>query len=72
MAAHVDPPHATEPVGAALLPIFALATVIATIVIAAVVAYPSTAALIGALATVIGFAAGLVALLGRLIGPDEH
>jgi hypothetical protein len=31
-----------------------------------------TIALIVALGSVIGFAAGLVALLSRLIGPDQH
>lgn len=56
----------------ALLPIFALAVVVATVAISAVVAAPTTFTLILALFTVIGFAAGLVALLGRLIGPDQH
>ena len=56
----------------ALLPIFALAVVVATVAISAVVAAPTTFTLILALSTVIGFAAGLVALLGRLIGPDQH
>ena len=58
--------------GPALLPIFALATVIATIAIAAVVAYPSTFAAAAALATVIAFGCGIAVLLGRVIGPDEH
>ncbi len=35
-------------------------------------AAPSVIALILALATVIGFAAGIAVLLGRLIGPEEH
>jgi hypothetical protein len=56
----------------ALLPIFALAVVVATVAISAVVAAPSTFTLILALLTVIGFAAGLVVLLGRLIGPEQH
>jgi hypothetical protein len=56
----------------ALLPIFALAVVIATVAISAVVAAPGTFTLILALSTVIGFAAGLVALLSRLIGPEQH
>jgi hypothetical protein len=64
---HPEPEPAAD---AALLPTFALATVVATIVIAAAVAYPSTVATIVALATVIVFAGGLVALLGRVIGPD--
>ena len=73
MAAHATDHHTSEPTaGAALLPIFALATVIATIVIAVVVAYPSTLAMVIALGTVIVFASGLVAVLGRLIGPDEY
>jgi hypothetical protein len=56
----------------ALLPIFALAVVIATVAISAVVAAPGTFTLILALTTVIGFAGGLVVLLGRLIGPEQH
>jgi hypothetical protein len=72
MAAHADH-HEPEPTaGAALLPIFAIAVVIATIAICFVVAAPSTVALIIALGSVIGFGAGIVALLSRLIGPDEH
>lgn len=58
--------------GSALLPVFALATVIATIAIAAVVAYPTTFAAVAALTIVIGFGCAIVALLGRIIGPDEH
>jgi hypothetical protein len=73
MAAHATDHHSAEATsGAALLPIFALATVIATIVIAFVVAYPSAIAAIIALATVVGFASGLVALLSRVIGPGAH
>jgi hypothetical protein len=72
MAAHADH-HAPEPTsGAALLPIFAIAVVIATVAICFVVAAPSTVAMIVALSTVIGFASGIVALLSRVIGPDEH
>jgi hypothetical protein len=56
----------------ALLPIFALAVVVATVAISAVVASPTTFTLVLALSTVIGFAAGLVALLSRLIGPEQH
>ena len=73
MVAHATDHHPPQPTsGAALLPIFALATVIATIVIAFVVAYPSTVAAVLALATVVGFASGLVALLSRVIGPGAH
>lgn len=72
MAAHVDPQAHEPTTGAALLPIFALAVVVATIAICAVVAAPSTAALVIALGTVIGFGAGIVALLSHLIGPDER
>ena len=72
MAAHADE-HTSEPTtGAGLLPVFALAVVVATIAICAVVAAPSTVTLVVALAAVIGFGAGIVALLGRLIGPEEH
>jgi hypothetical protein len=73
MAAHAE--HETTPEssgGAALLPIFAIATVLATVAICFVVAAPSVIALILALTTVIGFAGGIAVLLGRLIGPDEH
>ena len=72
MAAHVDHHEPEHTAGAALLPIFAIAVVVATIAISVVVAAPSTVALIVALSSVIGFAAGIVALLNRLIGPDEH
>jgi hypothetical protein len=72
MAVHADH-HTPEPTsGAALLPIFAIAVVIATVAICFVVAAPSTVAMIVALSTVIGFASGIVALLSRVIGPDEH
>jgi hypothetical protein len=56
----------------ALLPLFALAVVIATVAISAVVAAPTTFTLVLALSTVIGFAAAIVILLGRLIGPEQH
>jgi hypothetical protein len=72
MAAHTED-HIPEPSsGAALLPVFAIAVVIATVAICLVVAVPSTVAMIVALATVIGFGAGIVALLSRLIGPEDH
>ena len=52
-----------------LLPIFGGATIIATIAICLVLALPSTATVvIVALATVIGFATALVAVLSHLIG----
>ena len=71
MAAHApEKPESTA--GSGVLAIFALAVVVATVAICAVVAAPSTITMIIALSTVIGFAAGLVALLGRLIGPEEH
>ena len=61
-----------SPVGTLLMPIFGLATIIGIVVICLMLAYPSTATAIAALATVIGFAAGLTALMGRLIGPEDH
>ena len=70
MTAHTE--HREPTRGAGLLPIFALATVIATIAICFVVAAPSTIALVVALGVVIGFAAGIVALLNRLIGPEDY
>jgi len=70
MAAHTEP--TTEPSsGAGLLPIFAIAVIVATVAICVVVASPSVVALVVALASVIGFGAGIVALLGRLIGPED-
>ena len=73
MAAHAEPETTPEPTaGAALLPVFAIATVIAIVAICFAIAVPSMAATVVALATVIGFAAGIVVLLSRLIGPDEH
>ena len=71
MAAHAEDHTPESTAGAGLLPIFALAVVVATVVIAFVVVAPSTVAMIVALATVIGFGAGIVALLSRLIGPEE-
>ena len=73
MAAHApEQPMHEQDRGAGLLPLFALAVVVATVAICAVVAAPSMVTVIVALATVIGFAAGLAALLGRLIGPEQH
>jgi hypothetical protein len=73
MAAHASEPQTPESsTGAGLLPIFALAVVVAMVAISVVVVEPSTVTMIIALATVIGFAVGLVALLGRLIGPEDH
>jgi hypothetical protein len=72
--AHIDEDHESPDVstGVALLPLFAFAVVVATIAICVVIAVPSVIALIVALGTVIAFAAGIVALLGRLIGRDDH
>ena len=61
-----------NPVGTLLMPIFGLATIIGIVVICLMLAYPSTVTAVAALATVIGFAAALTALLGRLIGPEDH
>jgi hypothetical protein len=72
MAAHVEHETPESSPGAGLMPIFAIAVIVATAAICLVIAAPSTVALVVALGTVIGFAGGLVALLGRLIGPDEH
>jgi hypothetical protein len=72
MTTHTDYPTPEPTAGAALLPIFAIAVVVATIAICFVVAVPSTVTLIVALASVIGFGAGIVALLSRLIGPEDH
>jgi len=60
------------PSGTLLMPIFGLATIIGIVVICLMLAFPSTLTLIAALATVIAFASGLVTLLGRLIGPEDH
>jgi hypothetical protein len=61
-----------NPVGNLLMPIFGVATIIGIVVICLMIAYPSTVTAIAALATVIGFAAAITALLGRLIGPEDH
>jgi hypothetical protein len=61
-----------RPVGALLMPIFGIATIIGIVVICVMIAYPSTVTAIAALATVIGFAAALTAVVGRLIGPEGH
>ena len=72
MAAHTDPTPDPSSTGAALLPIFAIAVIVATIAICFVIAAPSTAALIVALVSVIAFGAGITALMSRLIGPEDH
>ena len=72
MAAHTEPHTVEPPAGAGLLPIFSIAVVVATAVIALVIALPTTVTMVVALSTVIVFAAGLVVLLGRLIGPEER
>jgi hypothetical protein len=72
MAAHVDEYTSEPATGAGLLPIFAIAVVAATVAICAVVAVPGTITLIVAMAAVIGFGTGIVALLSRLIGPEDH
>jgi hypothetical protein len=64
--------HQDTPVGTMLMPIFGLATIIGIVVISLMIAYPSTVTAIAALATVIGFAAALTAVVGRLIGPEGH
>jgi hypothetical protein len=61
-----------NPIGTLLMPIFGIATIIGIVVICLMLAYPSTVTAVAALATVIGFAAALVAVLGRLIGPEDH
>lgn len=61
-----------SPIGTLLMPIFGVATIIGIVVICLMLAYPSTVTAIAALATVIGFAGALTALLGRLIGPEDH
>jgi hypothetical protein len=71
MAAHTEQQAPGPTTGAALLPIFAIAVIVATIAICFVIAAPSTAAVIVALASVIGFGAGIVALLSRLIGTED-
>jgi hypothetical protein len=58
------------PTGTVLMPIFGVATIIGIVVICLMIAYPSTVTAIAALGTVIGFAAGLTAIVGRLIGPE--
>lgn len=72
MAAHTDPRAPEATAGAALLPVFAIAVVVATVAICVVVAAPSTVAVLVALGAVIGFGAGIVALLSRLIGPEDY
>jgi hypothetical protein len=60
------------PAGTFLMPIFGLATIFGIVVISLMIAFPSTVTAIAALATVIGFAAGLTLVVGRLIGPEGH
>jgi len=73
MSAHATPDdELREPAGAVLLPMFTIALVVAVVVIALVIAYPSLVALVAAMTTVVGFTAGIVLVLSHLIGPDEH
>jgi hypothetical protein len=72
MAAPIDHPTHEPATGAALLPIFAIATIVAIVAICVAIAAPSMVATFVALFTVIGFAAGIVVLLSRLIGPEDH
>jgi hypothetical protein len=58
------------PTGTVLMPIFGLTTIIGIVVISLMIAYPSSVTAIAALATVIGFAAALTAVVGRLIGTE--
>jgi hypothetical protein len=66
----MNPPE--NPVGTLLMPIFGIATIVGIVAICLMLAYPSTVTAIAALATVIGFAAAITVLLGRLIGPEDH
>jgi len=74
MAAHapVAEDRPEPAVGAILLPLFAVALIVAVVVISLVIALPGMVTLIAAMATVIGFTAGIVVILGRLIGPEDH
>ena len=72
MAAYTEPQTTPTSAGAGLLPLFAAAVVVATVVIAIVVVVPTMVTVIVALATVIAFAAGFVALLSRLMGPEDY
>jgi hypothetical protein len=66
----MNPPEPAA--GTLLMPIFGFATIIGIVAICLMLAYPSIVTAIAALATVIAFAGGLTALLGRLIGPEDH
>ncbi len=68
---HLDP-TGEGPSGGALLPIFTAAFLLAMIPIVIVVASGSVLAVVIALAVIVAFTGGLIVLLGRMIGPDEH
>jgi hypothetical protein len=72
MSAYTEHQTPEPTAGAALRPIFAVAVIVATVAICAVVAAPGTITLIVALGSVMAFGAGIVLLLGRLIGPEDH
>jgi hypothetical protein len=72
MAAHTEHPTPESPVGAGLLPIFAIATIVGIVAICVLLASPSTVAVAVALAVVIGFGGALAVLVSRLIGPEDH
>jgi VIT1/CCC1 family predicted Fe2+/Mn2+ transporter len=68
---HLDP-RGDSTSGGALLPIFTTAFLLAMIPIVVVVASDSVLAVVVALTVIVAFTGGLIALLGRMIGPDEH
>ncbi len=73
MAVHTPHLQSREPVrGGALLPIFTVALLVAILPIVLVGVHPTVVTLVAALGTIIAFAIGLIALVGRMIGPDQH
>jgi uncharacterized membrane protein len=72
MAVHSTPNQTPDSIGDRLLTTFAVALVIAIVPIVAVGLLETTVALVAALGTIVAFTAGIVWLLGRMIGPEDH
>jgi len=73
MATHVEPTHTREPIdGGVMLPAFAAALIVGIVVIALMLAAPSTVMAVVALATLLALTGAVVALVSRVMGPEEH
>ncbi len=73
MATHVDPSHRHEPIdGGVMLPAFAGALITGIVVIALMLAAPSVAMAVVALVTLLVLTGLVVALVSRVMGPEDR